>query len=137
MAPGMAARILTLASVVAWGCGGDGGASGDAGGGFVIGGDAGPSLCIDDDDDGFGVNCGSSSKRDCDDGDPSITNECFRCRSSGPGCPCKPGTAPASCKPPPIPTVGGYYSCNEGTTYCRDGKWSPCEAIGQYTFVAE
>lgn len=137
MAPGIALRFValaSLASLMAIGCGGGGGGSADAGGDFVVGGDGDAGMCIDEDDDGFGVNC---AKRDCDDTDPEITTECFRCTTPGPGCPCEPGTAPIHCIPPSIPVKGGLLVCRDGTTYCRDGKWSACEVIGEYMFVAQ
>lgn len=127
----MSASCLLLAAV---GCGDSGGGASDAG--FAVGrGDGGVRGCVDEDHDGYGFNC-SALTRDCDDGDPSVTNECFRCRSPGPGCPCDPGTKPMDCKPDPIPVKGGVLVCRQGTTYCRDGKWSKCEVIGEYTFVA-
>src|SRR5690348_14773907 len=49
-------------------------------GGVSIGDDhdaGGQDLCIDEDGDGFGRDCDRG--RDCDDADPSITNECRVC----------------------------------------------------------
>jgi hypothetical protein len=134
MTPGIAVRLVALASLVAIGCGGGGGGSQDGGGEFLASGDSGADECIDEDDDGFGVGC---DKRDCDDADPEITTECFRCTPPGPGCPCEQGTAPIHCKPPDIKVPDGVLVCRDGTTYCRDGKWSACEVIGEYMFVAQ
>ncbi|MDD9966344.1 MAG: hypothetical protein OXR73_08980 [Myxococcales bacterium] len=94
--------------------------------------------CIDDDEDGFGRYCGY---RDCDDSDPEITDECFRCNDEEPdeGCPCEPGTEPAECIPPSYEGVEngvrGTYVCSEGTRYCVEGEWGDCKVIGAYVFV--
>lgn len=119
--------------LAAGGCGDDGGTSADAG--FRVGSDGGMTGCVDEDRDGYYARCNRRSKRDCDDNDRKITDECFRCAQGGPGCPCDRGAPPMDCKPPPIPVIGGYQVCNEGTMYCRDGKWTDCQAIGEYVFV--
>lgn len=88
--------------------------------------------CVDEDGDGRGRYC--SGGYDCDDSDPTITDECRRCRWPNEGCPCEPGTEWLSCDPPDRPTDGGVFVCTEGTRYCRDGEWTACEVIGEYVF---
>jgi len=90
-------------------------------------------VCEDADDDGFGRYCDSGA--DCDDDDPEVTDECRRCVQPLLGCTCEPGTMPLKCDPPDVHVDGGVLVCSEGTRYCRDGFWSDCEIIGQYTFV--
>ena len=92
--------------------------------------------CIDEDGDGWGRNCEMGA--DCDDNDPEVTDECRRCVKPNKGCPCEPGTAPEiGCKPPSMrgtkDGVAGTYVCSEGTRYCREGVWTECEFIKQYT----
>ena len=132
--------IVGLLGVLGCGGGDDGGAAtappmshdGDGGTGRLV--------CVDDDGDGFGKNCGGGA--DCDDDDPEVTDECRRCVSPNKGCPCETGTPPMTgCKPPDMAAtkngVVGRYVCSEGTRYCREDKWSDCEFLWQYaTFVA-
>jgi hypothetical protein len=130
------------------GCGGDDAAAApddgldreDAGSGN------GSNRCIDDDDDGWEVGCSRArAQRDCDDSDPTITDECRRCASPtkpGEGCPCEPGTEALSCDPKDVRTVQngveGVIICDEGIQWCRDGAWSDCEILSQYaTFVPD
>src|SRR4051812_49090714 len=40
-----------------------------------------PPPCVDRDGDGFGMDC--EPGRDCDDADPRVTNECYRCADPG------------------------------------------------------
>jgi hypothetical protein len=92
-------------------------------------------MCIDEDDDGAGRNC---AVIDCDDNDPSITDECIRCREPNEGCPCEAGTPPTFCQPPDIEINGQVFECQEGTRYCREEAddlmlWTDCEVIGMYT----
>ena len=89
--------------------------------------------CIDNDNDGFGAYC--AHPKDCDDNDPDITDECVRCRSANDDCPCTTGVPPLGCSPPDIEVDGGTYQCKEGTRYCRHGRWSKCEQVGNYVFV--
>ena len=134
----MAVRWLCVFALVAIaGCGGGSGSGSEDAGGYAVGGDSGPRhLCVDEDDDGFGVDC-PREPRDCDDQDPTITDECFRCVSPNDGCPCEAGLKPMDCTPPRIKVKGGFLVCREGTRYCRDQTWSVCEVIGEYKFVAE
>jgi hypothetical protein len=88
--------------------------------------------CVDADGDGWGQYCELGV--DCDDADPSITDECRRCRRRIEGCPCEPGSDWESCDPPDRRGDGGTFVCTEGTRYCRDGKWTECEVVGEYVF---
>lgn len=122
------------------GCGGDDGGGPEQ----VSAADAGQGegrRCIDEDDDGFSVGC-SGSPRDCDDGDPTITDECRRCVRPNEGCPCEPGTEAMHCDPDDMRVtrdgVSGVVICDEGTRWCRDGAWTACEILWQYaTFVPD
>lgn len=89
-------------------------------------------VCVDKDGDGWGMYCDLGL--DCDDDDPEITDECRRCKQPQENCPCTPGTMPVKCDPPDIQVEGGVLVCSEGTRYCRDGRYSDCEIIGQYVF---
>jgi hypothetical protein len=92
-------------------------------------------VCVDNDGDGYGLNCTLGT--DCDDEDPTVTDECRRCAgATSTGCPCTPGTKTLSCMPPVKHVTGGTLVCREGNRYCRDGLWSACETIGEYVFMA-
>jgi hypothetical protein len=86
--------------------------------------------CIDKDGDGYGPNCTFGS--DCDDADPEVTNQCFRCAHIAQGCPCEPGQPAIPCFLEPIQTEEGQVVCNEGTRFCREGVWSDCESIRSF-----
>lgn len=49
------------------------------------------------------------------------------------GCACDPGQPPIDCYLDPIRTEDGALLCNAGTRYCRDGAWTACEAIREFT----
>jgi hypothetical protein len=131
--------LLCMAVLVSLGCGDDE----DGPPGVVSVGmeDAGAlEPCIDEDADGYGSNCRLGD--DCDDSDTSITNLCVLCLQGVlKGCPCEPGTKPTPCDPEDIKTtrngVRGTLTCSEGTRYCRDGVYSACEALVEYTFTAD
>ena len=98
----------------------------------------GMRVCMDDDGDGFGPYCGIGMSMDCEPDNPDVTDECVRCVKPNKGCPCEAGTPPMiGCKPTAMRGtkngVQGTYVCSEGTRYCRDGAWSDCEFIAQYT----
>ncbi len=99
--------------------------------------DGGLAVCVDNDGDGFGLNCPRGP--DCDDNDPNITNECVRCRTPSKNCPCTPGSQALKCTPLAQKVDGGTLVCSEGSRYCRtlagttDAYWSDCEFISQYT----
>jgi hypothetical protein len=129
----MPMKKLLVCLLFACACGGDDadggppsrpGADPDAGGGS--------NRCIDEDNDGFGYRCDAP---DCDDEDPTMTDECYRCAKPAERCPCEKGTMPAFCVPPKMEVEGGVLVCEEGAFYCREGAWSACEAVGAYVFV--
>lgn len=124
--------------VLGFGCGGDDGPGnrGSAGSTSTRDMDGGSrASCIDEDEDGFGRNC--SAGADCDDDDPEITDECRRCARDLTGCTCEPGTEPMWCKPEDMRVtqngVTGTLVCTDGARYCREGVWSGCEILAQYT----
>jgi hypothetical protein len=129
--------VCCLGLLVALGCSGDDHAGRGAAGGVSLGGSDGGRrfTCIDEDGDGFGSNCASGP--DCDDDDPSITDECVRCDRDPTGCACEPGTPSVSCIPRDMRVtmngVTGTLKCSEGARYCREGAWSGCEFLAQYT----
>ena len=138
------ARALACGLLIAVlvGCGGDDSAppGGDIDTGDVDGG-TGMRRCDDEDGDGFQTGC-STSRRDCDDSDPMITDECRRCVTPNEGCPCEPGTESMRCDPEDVRMtregVTGVVICDEGSRWCRDGAWSDCEILWQYaTFVPD
>ncbi len=134
-----AASWCLLAVLFVLGCGGGGDDTGDDNNGVMLG-DAGQNECEDNDGDYFGRYCPDG--RDCDDNDPSITDECIRCATPNKGCPCEVGTKPMECKPADMKVtqngVMGTIVCEQGARYCRDGIYSDCEVLLQYaTFVPD
>jgi hypothetical protein len=99
------------------------------------GSDIGADMCRDEDGDGFGRHCDAGT--DCDDDDADRHEGCSNCVIPAKGCECEPGTPPRDCTPPKLVTEGGTLVCTEGGRFCREGKWSDCEALGQYVFVAD
>ena len=89
------------------------------------------TRCIDLDDDGFGINC--SAGIDCNDEDPSLTDECYRCLANAPGCPCAPGTAPVSCDLDTDTDHAFEGLCNLGQRNCVNGEWGHCVEVGVHT----
>jgi hypothetical protein len=130
-------RLCCLAMVALLACSGDdGGDDGDDG--LMTDGpteDGGAQRCVDEDGDGFGRGC--SGALDCDDDDPEVTDECYRCGEPDEGCPCEPGTEQVHCVPDPkrvsMNGVTGTLVCSEGARYCRDGAWTECEFLALYT----
>jgi hypothetical protein len=138
----MRVAALCLVGLVSWiGCGGGGG--GSAGGDSVSAGagtGAGAShTCLDEDGDGFGKYCVAGA--DCNDADPTVTDECRRCATPTQGWPCEPGAKPMRCDPHYSQTTTmngqtGTLVCSEGSRYCRDSVYSGCEVLlGYATFI--
>jgi len=96
--------------------------------------DAG-ALCKDEDHDGFGLNC--SMGVDCDDHNPSSTNECRACSHPEIGCACKEGQEPLPCFGQDEALLDGNIMCHEGTRFCRDQHWSACEDVHGYVIVPD
>ena len=141
----MRVRLFTLVALLALlaGCGGGDDEPSDKDGGLSLSPDAsgGSHKCVDNDDDGYGDYC---KRRDCDDDDPNVTDECYRCSNMAtmPDCPCDVGTKPLECDPPDtrIMLDNGNWAtvyCTEGTMFCRDEVWSECEILWQYATIVE
>lgn len=87
----------------------------------------GPSVCVDEDGDGFGRGCFFGD--DCDDTDPERSFRCENappeCRDdrTAPGCPCLAG-ATSACLGDALDGIG---LCRAGVTRCVGGAWGPCE----------
>ena len=124
-------RIGALCLLGVWlliGCGGGGHHDVEDMDAAVLSADSGTGSheCVDEDGDGFGKAC--KKGRDCNDGDPDITDECVRCRDPkkpGIGCPCliDGGTPdPMKCDPDDLHTT-------------QNGLYAPYDAkvIGDYT----
>lgn len=126
----MRARWMLGLCLLALGCSDDSSGTGDS---VPTDRDSGAASreCYDEDGDGFGPHCALG--KDCDEEDPDITDLCYRCATQNPDCPCEPGTEPIFCDPPDEKVQGGLITCTMGTLYCRDGAWSECERIDQYT----
>jgi hypothetical protein len=139
--------LFWLAAMALWGCGSSKGSGGGGGSGDLSLGstDGGANVishgCVDMDGDGFGKNCKAGT--DCNDADPTITDECVRCKTANKGCPCMAGIPPMSCDPHYMAKstkngVTGTLVCSQGTRYCRDGVFSDCEVLLQYAqFIAD
>lgn len=54
------------------------------------------------------------------------------CGAPAEGCACEPGTEPLDCYLDPI-TLNDQITCRAGTRYCRDGAWTSCESLVDYT----
>lgn len=86
--------------------------------------DVTPQVCIDEDGDGYGVNCPKGP--DCDDTDPNITDECYRCATEGTlGCPCDEEGEVAECGQVQS-RIGDQITCGYGWSTCSEGAWGPC-----------
>jgi hypothetical protein len=81
--------------------------------------------CVDKDKDGYGVGCPLGN--DCNDNDPTSTNECFGCSSGQAGCPCATDGLKTECGIP-LGKVGNEVSCQMGTSTCQGGQWGQCIA---------
>ncbi len=92
---------------------------------------ASASGCVDQDGDGFGDNC--SAGRDCNDFNPTVTDQCFSaCSDPSKGCDCN-GDAPVPCFLDQTANPDGTIMCHEGTRYCRNGTWGACEDVHTYS----
>lgn len=79
--------------------------------------------CVDNDGDGYGDGCRAGP--DCNDNDPAVTNECYRCKTGGPGCPCTDEGLRKSCGRVEA-DVGSQVVCGQGVTVCSNGVWGDC-----------
>lgn len=86
--------------------------------------DVASGACIDEDGDGFGRNCAGGA--DCDDTNPEITDQCYRCANDGTlGCPCTEEGAQAECGKV-LSKLGDQITCGYGFSTCSEGEWGPC-----------
>lgn len=83
--------------------------------------------CADEDGDGYGEGCVAGA--DCDDGDPSVRDECVRCARPAEGCACAASDRPAACD---VDTNGAVTAatCWVGQRACAEGRWGRCTAYG-------
>lgn len=81
--------------------------------------------CVDGDGDGHGRGCDLGD--DCDDQDPSLTDQCTLCGVAASGCPCSPRDLPQPCD---LDTDGAPSpeTCWIGQRTCLRGAWSRCTA---------
>ncbi len=92
--------------------------------GALPGADLGANGCTDGDGDGYGDGCVSGS--DCDDGDPTVTDDCYRCQTPGQaGCPCSDDGERVACGKVEH-DLGESVTCGFGETVCADGTWNEC-----------
>jgi hypothetical protein len=84
-------------------------------------------TCIDNDNDGFGAGCVKGL--DCNDKDPAITNECYKCNQNAQGCPCTQEGQSISCGELTADSSG----CTKGLRVCSQGAWSACVSDGTAT----
>ncbi|HEX5656722.1 MAG TPA: hypothetical protein VFX59_05975, partial [Polyangiales bacterium] len=93
-------------------------------------------MCIDQDGDGFGLQCTNGS--DCDDDAPNLAGGCdagvvpTACTSPTQGCTCEEDAEPIVCNLPLTVTSTNSLLCQTGTRSCRDGKWSACEGVANF-----
>jgi len=81
------------------------------------------SSCQDKDGDGFGTGCGNGA--DCNEEDPTITNQCYGCAGSTTGCPCATEGKKVPCGQAAL-DAQGTPSCWFGEKTCTGGVWSAC-----------
>lgn len=79
--------------------------------------------CVDNDGDGFGPSCKRGT--DCDDTDPEVTDQCWRCTKPHPGCTCTVEGQRASCGEVEG-IVAGQVICGAGEVVCTNGQWGEC-----------
>jgi len=84
--------------------------------------------CIDLDHDNYGLNCANTP--DCDDENPNITDQCYRCVRPATGCSCQPGTPPVACDLQTDTEIGRDGVCHLGQRNCVNGVWARCSVIG-------
>lgn len=119
--------ILLLSSVLAcWSCDGAEPIDSDA--------DVGELVCIDNDGDSHGVNCGPGL--DCDEDDETVWDTCSgpdRCASPNLGCPCQTEGEEIVCRTSePVVSPDGASLCWAGLRTCSGGVWSGCEGMSSY-----
>ena len=90
-----------------------------------------PPSCVDQDHDGFGAGCALGP--DCDDHDPRVTDQCYRCIDplrDHTGCVCREGTLPQGCDVNTDTGVAGPDGvCHLGQRECVGGLWTHCQRL--------
>ncbi len=89
--------------------------------------------CVDNDGDGYGVACFSGN--DCDDSDPQVTNQCYRCATPDTDCACDSPGEVVACGSVHA-RVGDRVTCTVGERTCEQGAWSACRYPGGQTIQA-
>ncbi len=84
----------------------------------------GSVSCEDHDRDGFGPGCMLGA--DCDDNEPGVTDQCYRCATPDDGCPCTTEGAKVACGKIESKTDDGRVICMQGERLCKSGTWSAC-----------
>jgi alpha-tubulin suppressor-like RCC1 family protein len=87
-------------------------------------------TCIDEDGDQYGDGVGCRGV-DCDDRDPRVTDQCYRCREPNEGCACRPGEMPVPCDVASGGNAGPDGVCHLGQRNCVNGTWGRCEVWRQ------
>src|SRR5262249_49423709 len=84
--------------------------------------------CTDGDGDGYGTGCARGV--DCDDTDPTVTDQCYHCTRPSAGCPCTtPDVRPYCDTLPDTDLTAASGTCHLGQRVCIDGVWSRCLAV--------
>jgi hypothetical protein len=89
-----------------------------------------PRTCIDEDGDRYGDGVGCRGV-DCDDRDPRVTDQCYRCREPNEGCACRLGEMPVPCDVASGGNAGPDGVCHLGQRNCVNGTWGRCEVWRQ------
>ncbi|MFO0624557.1 MAG: hypothetical protein U0325_02995 [Polyangiales bacterium] len=91
--------------------------------------------CVDRDGDGWGAGCARGL--DCDDGDPGVTDGCYRCATPSEGCSCSNDMPPLPCDVQRGATVTEDATCHLGERRCVAGRWSACQPLRSPSFAAQ
>ena len=86
------------------------------------------SRCVDPDRDGFGFGLDCLGP-DCDEGNPSVTDQCYcdRPGNQRTGCACRAGSLPEPCDLRTDRNTGPDGVCELGQRDCLNGRWSSCQ----------
>lgn len=90
--------------------------------------------CQDADGDGFGRGCAAGL--DCDDEDPTSTDECYRCKTPAQGCPCSTEGQTVACGELASQSAG-HLNCAVGSRVCTAGRWGGCEVTSMIAYPTQ